>query len=384
MSVVDPVLAGSTGEPAEVPPENPARAVIPPPTAEVEGILSTLSARRGDEDLDLVRRAHAYATMAHKDQYRLSGEPYITHPVAVATIVAELGLDTVSAAAALLHDAVEDTGVTLAQIEEEFGPAVATIVDGVTKLDRLRFDSKEAQQAATMRKMLVAMATDWRVLVIKLADRLHNMRTLSVMPEWKQRRTAEETRDIYAPLAHRLGIQEVKWQLEDLAFETLHPKRFAEIAQMVATRAPRREVELAEVLALVRSRLAEAGIEAEVTGRPKNLWSIYEKMVVRGKEFDEIHDLVAIRVVVTAEKDCWAALGAVHALWPPVQGRFKDYINSPKFNLYQSLHTTVVGPRSWSSHARSSCPWVGSRSHSWVAGRRPRRSSPASGHPCRV
>jgi GTP pyrophosphokinase len=345
MSVVDPVLAGSTAEPAEVPPENPARAIIPPPTAEVEGILSTLSARRGDEDLDLVRRAHAYATMAHKDQYRLSGEPYITHPVAVATIVADLGLDTVSAAAALLHDAVEDTGVTLAQIEEEFGPAVATIVDGVTKLDRLRFDSKEAQQAATMRKMLVAMATDWRVLVIKLADRLHNMRTLSVMPEWKQRRTAEETRDIYAPLAHRLGIQEVKWQLEDLAFETLHPKRFAEIAQMVATRAPRREVELAEVLALVRSRLAEAGIEAEVTGRPKNLWSIYEKMVVRGKEFDEIHDLVAIRVIVTAEKDCWAALGAVHALWPPVQGRFKDYINSPKFNLYQSLHTTVVGPR---------------------------------------
>ena len=235
--------------------------------------------------------------------------------------------------------------MTLAQIEAEFGPAVAAIVDGVTKLDRLRFDSKEAQQAATMRKMLVAMARDWRVLVIKLADRLHNMRTLSVMPEWKQRRTAEETRDIYAPLAHRLGIQEVKWQLEDLAFETLHPKRFAEIAQMVATRAPRREVELAEVLAVVRSRLAEAGIEAEVTGRPKNLWSIYEKMVVRGKEFDEIHDLVAIRVIVTAEKDCWAALGAVHALWPPVQGRFKDYINSPKFNLYQSLHTTVVGPR---------------------------------------
>ena len=292
-----------------------------------------------------MRRAHVLATKAHEGQLRLSGEPYITHPVAVATIIADLGLDTVSAAAALLHDAVEDTGVTLAQIEEEFGPAVAAIVDGVTKLDRLRFDSKEAQQAATMRKMLVAMASDWRVLVIKLADRLHNMRTLSVMPEWKQRRTAEETRDIYAPLAHRLGIQEVKWQLEDLAFETLHPKRFAEIAQMVATRAPRREGELAEVLEVVRSRLGAAGIEAEVTGRPKNLWSIYEKMVVRGKEFDEIHDLVAIRVIVTAEKDCWAALGTVHALWPPVQGRFKDYINSPKFNLYQSLHTTVVGPR---------------------------------------
>ena len=345
MSVVDPVLAGSTGELGEVSPENPARALIPPPTSEVEGILSTLRTRRGGEDLDLVRRAHALAAKAHEGQLRLSGEPYITHPVAVATIIADLGLDTVSAAAALLHDAVEDTGVTLAQIEGEFGPAVAAIVDGVTKLDRLRFDSREAQQAATMRKMLIAMASDWRVLVIKLADRLHNMRTLSVMPEDKQRRTAEETRDIYAPLAHRLGIQEIKWQLEDLAFETLHPKRFAEIAQMVATRAPRREVELAEVLEVVRSRLGAAGIEAEVTGRPKNLWSIYEKMVVRGKEFDEIHDLVAIRVVVTAEKDCWAALGTVHALWTPVQGRFKDYVNSPKFNLYQSLHTTVVGPR---------------------------------------
>jgi GTP pyrophosphokinase len=345
MSVVDPLPSGPTAELVEAPPENPARALIPPPTADVEGILSTLSVRRVGEDLDLVRRAHAFATKAHEGQHRLSGEPYITHPVAVATIIADLGLDTVSAAAALLHDAVEDTGASLAQIEAEFGPAVAAIVDGVTKLDRLRFDSKEAQQAATMRKMLVAMARDWRVLVIKLADRLHNMRTLSVMPEWKQRRTAEETRDIYAPLAHRLGIQEVKWQLEDLAFETLHPKRFGEIAQMVATRAPRREVELADVLAVVRSRLAEAGIEAEVTGRPKNLWSIYEKMVVRGKEFDEIHDLVAIRVIVTAEKDCWASLGAVHALWPPVQGRFKDYINSPKFNLYQSLHTTVVGPR---------------------------------------
>ena len=345
MSVVDPVLAGSTGELGEVSPENPARALIPPPTSEVEGILSTLRTRRGGEDLDLVRRAHALAAKAHEGQLRLSGEPYITHPVAVATIIADLGLDTVSAAAALLHDAVEDTGVTLAQIEGEFGPAVAAIVDGVTKLDRLRFDSRAAQQAATMRKMLIAMASDWRVLVIKLADRLHNMRTLSVMPEDKQRRTAEETRDIYAPLAHRLGIQEIKWQLEDLAFETLHPKRFAEIAQMVATRAPRREVELAEVLEVVRSRLGAAGIEAEVTGRPKNLWSIYEKMVVRGKEFDEIHDLVAIRVVVTAEKDCWAALGTVHALWPPVQGRFKDYVNSPKFNLYQSLHTTVVGPR---------------------------------------
>ena len=220
---------------------------------------------------------------------------------------------------------------------------VARVVDGVTKLDRLQFDSKEAQQAATIRKMLVAMANDWRVLLIKLADRLHNMRTLAVMPEWKQRRTAQETLDVYAPLAHRLGVQQVKWQLEDLAFATLHPKRYAEIEQMVAARAPQREEYLARVLVAVRERLATHGIEAEVTGRPKHLWSIYEKMVVRGKEFDDIHDLVGIRVVVAAEKDCWAALGAIHAIWPPVQGRFKDYINTPKFNLYQSLHTTVIG-----------------------------------------
>ncbi|HEV2361705.1 MAG TPA: bifunctional (p)ppGpp synthetase/guanosine-3',5'-bis(diphosphate) 3'-pyrophosphohydrolase, partial [Acidimicrobiales bacterium] len=226
--------------------------------------------------------------------------------------------------------------------EELFGPDVTVIVDGVTKLDRLRFESKEAQQAATMRKMLVAMAKDWRVLVIKLADRLHNMRTLSAMPAWKQRRTAQETLDIYAPLAHRLGIQEIKWQLEDLSFAALHPKRYAEIAQMVATRAPRRDAELAHVLAAVRNRLSQLGIDAEVTGRPKHLWSIYEKMVVRGKEFDDIYDLIGIRVVVDDEKDCWAALGSIHSIWPPVQGRFKDYVNSPKFNLYQSLHTTVV------------------------------------------
>ena len=261
----------------------------------------------------------------------------------MAGIVADLGLDAQTVAAALLHDAVEDTGVTTEIIDRDFGPDVALIVEGVTKLDRLQFDSKEAQQAATVRKMLVAMADDWRVLIIKLADRLHNMRTLSVMPEWKQRRTAQETLDIYAPLAHRLGIQGVKWQLEDLAFATLHPKRYAEIEQMVASRAPLRDEFLARVLVAVRERLVASGVNAEVTGRPKHLWSIYEKMVVRGKEFDELFDLVGIRVIVESEKDCWAALGSIHAIWPPVQGRFKDYINSPKFNLYQSLHTTVIG-----------------------------------------
>src|SRR5579863_10021654 len=309
----------------------------------VAPLLAEFSSHRPDDDTTGIVAAARVALSAHDGQFRRSGEPYITHPIAVATIVAELGLDAQTVAAALLHDAVEDTGLTLESITEAFGPGVAKVVDGVTKLDRLQFDSKEAQQAATIRKMLVAMANDWRVLLIKLADRLHNMRTIGAMPEWKQRRTAQETFDVYAPLAHRLGVQQVRWQLEDLAFATLHPRRYAEIEQMVAVRAPQREEYLARVLVSVRERLGAAGIEAEVTGRPKHLWSIYEKMVVRGKEFDDIHDLVGIRVVVASEKDCWAALGAIHAIWPPVQGRFKDYINTPKFNLYQSLHTTVVG-----------------------------------------
>ena len=306
-------------------------------------VLKTFAARHPRADATPILRAAAMAAAAHEGQFRLSGEAFVTHPIAVAGIVAELGLDAPSVAAALLHDAVEDTGLTLEMLEAELGPVVAGIVDGVTKLDRLQFDSKEQQQAATIRKMLLAMASDWRVLLIKLADRLHNMRTLAVMPEWKQRRIATETFDVYAPLAHRLGVQQVRWQLEDLAFATLHPRRYAEIEQMVAVRAPQREEYLARVLVSVRERLSAAGIEAEVTGRPKHLWSIYEKMVVRGKQFDDIHDLVGMRVVVASEKDCWAALGAIHAIWPPVQGRFKDYINTPKFNLYQSLHTTVIG-----------------------------------------
>ena len=313
---------------------------------QLAGILARYDSRHPESpetERALLVEAGRVAEAAHQGQMRQTGEPYFTHPVAVATIVAELGLDARSVAAALLHDAVEDTGLDLEQVTEAFGPEVAAIVDGVTKLDRLQFDSKEAQQAATVRKMLVAMASDWRVLVIKLADRLHNMRTIAVMPDWKQRRTAQETLDIYAPLAHRLGIQELKWQLEDLAFATLHPKRYAEIEQMVASRAPERDDYLQRVLVAVRERLSASGVVAEVTGRPKHLWSIYEKMVVRGKEFAEIHDLVGIRVIVDSEKDCWAALGSIHAIWSPVQGRFKDYINSPKFNLYQSLHTTVIG-----------------------------------------
>jgi GTP pyrophosphokinase len=311
----------------------------------LQPLLSAFRARHPRDPTALIVRSYEAAARAHQGQLRNSGEAYISHPLAVATILAGLGLDDVTIAAALLHDAVEDTGFGLKDIEVEFGDDVASIVDGVTKLDRVSFDSRQAQQAATMRKMLVAMAKDPRVLLIKLADRLHNMQTIAAMPEWKQKRSAQETLDIYAPLAHRFGIQDMKWQLEDLAFAALHPRRYAEIEQMVATRAPEREIYLSQVKDQVDERLGAARIEAQVTGRPKHLYSIYEKMVVKNKEFDEIYDLVGVRILVDSVKDCWAALGAIHGAWTPVPGRFKDYINTPKFNLYQSLHTTVVGPQ---------------------------------------
>lgn len=313
--------------------------------AEIAPLLAIYRERHPKASSTLITEAYATAVAAHHGQIRRSGEPYVLHPVAVATIVASLGLDDTTIAAALLHDAVEDTGVTVADLEASFGSEVAAIVDGVTKLDRVKFDSKEAQQAATVRKMLVAMAKDLRVLIIKLADRLHNMRTVAGMPAWKQERSAQETLDVYAPLAHRLGMQEVRQQLEDLAFAALHPKRYAEIDHMVATRTPERDLYLTQVLAQVQQHLGELRIDGDVHGRPKHLWSIYEKMVVKGKEFDDIFDLVGIRVVVDSVKDCYAALGSIHATWRPVQGRFKDYIAMPKFNLYQSLHTTVVGPQ---------------------------------------
>ena len=263
----------------------------------------------------------------------------------MATILAGLGLDDVTIAAALLHDAVEDTGVGLDRDRGRVRPGGGGHRRRRHQAGPGPLRLPQAQQAATMRKMLVAMAKDPRVLLIKLADRLHNMQTIAAMPEWKQKRSAQETLDIYAPLAHRFGIQDIKWQLEDLAFAALHPRRYAEIEQMVATRAPERDIYLAQVIDQVNERLAAARIEAQVTGRPKHLYSIYEKMVVKGKEFDEIYDLVGVRVLVDSVKDCWAALGAIHGAWTPVQGRFKDYINTPKFNLYQSLHTTVVGPQ---------------------------------------
>lgn len=322
------------------------REVVDPALSEsVEKLIGQFLEHHDDGNLELIRRAATVAINAHEGQLRRTGEPYVTHPIAVAGITADLGLDEMTIAAALLHDAVEDTAVTRDWLAQEFGAQVAAVVDGVTKLDRLEFDSKEAQQAATIRKMFIAMAQDWRVLLIKLADRLHNMRTISVMPLQRQRAIAQETLDVYAPLAHRLGVQQVKWQLEDLSFATLHPKRYAEIEQMVAARQPERESYLADVMSTLRTKLSDFAIEADVRGRPKHLWSIYEKMVVGGKEFDEIFDLVGMRVIVEEERDCWAVLGAIHALWSPVQGRFKDYINTPKFNLYQSLHTTVIGPR---------------------------------------
>ena len=313
-------------------------------TGELAPLLQTYRRRHPKASISDINRAYRVASDAHRSQMRKSGESYINHPLAVARIVAEIGLDEVSVAAALLHDAVEDTEITLDDVNRDFGPQVSAIVDGVTKLERIRFDSREEQQAATMRKMLVAMAKDLRVLVIKLADRLHNMRTIAAMPLEKQQRIAQETVDIYAPLAHRLGMQEIKQQLEDLSFASLHPKRFAELDHLVRVRTPERDVYLAKTVAEVRSRLAELKIDAEVTGRGKHLWSIYEKMVVKGLEFDDIFDLVAVRVVVPTMKDCYAALGCIHGRWRPVVGRFKDYIAMPKFNLYQSLHTTVVGP----------------------------------------
>ncbi len=317
----------------------------PDVSEEIEPLVAGFSGPDRDRQIDAVCVAYRMAADAHAGQMRKSGEPYIIHPVSVARIVAELGLDEVSICAALLHDAVEDTGLEVADITAALGDEVAAIVDGVTKLDRVRFDSKEQQQAASFRKMLVAMSKDMRVLIIKLCDRTHNLRTLAAMPQWKQERTARETLEIYAPLANRLGMSEVKTQLEELSFAALHPKRYAEIDDMVARRAPERDIYLAQVLGEVERRLSEVGINATVTGREKHYYSIYEKMVIKGRSFADINDLIGIRVVVGSVSECYAALGSIHAQWKPVQGRFKDYVAMPKFNLYQSLHTTVIGPK---------------------------------------
>ncbi|KOU38865.1 GTP pyrophosphokinase [Streptomyces sp. WM6373] len=289
-----------------------------------------------------LEQAYQVAERWHRGQKRKSGDPYITHPLAVTTILAELGMDPATLMAGLLHDTVEDTEYGLEDLRRDFGDAVALLVDGVTKLDRVKFG--EAAQAETVRKMVVAMAKDPRVLVIKLADRLHNMRTMRYLKREKQEKKARETLEIYAPLAHRLGMNTIKWELEDLSFAILYPKMYDEIVRLVAERAPKRDEYLAVVTDEVQVDLRAARIKATVTGRPKHYYSVYQKMIVRGRDFAEIYDLVGIRVLVDTVRDCYAALGTVHARWNPVPGRFKDYIAMPKFNMYQSLHTTVIGP----------------------------------------
>jgi GTP pyrophosphokinase len=311
----------------------------------IEGLLRTVKGYNAKADLKEIERAYRFAAEHHEGQKRLSGEDFVEHPLAVARVLADLGLDTTTLQAALLHDTVEDTEVSVEELDVEFGPEVSRIVDGLTKLDAISFRSREHEQAENVRKMIVAMAGDIRVLLIKLADRLHNMRTLSALPPEKQRRIATETLEIYAPLAHRLGVQQVKWELEDLSFKALHPGPYREIASLVERRRGERQQYVDGVLQAARTRLREAGLKPEVDGRPKHLYSIYEKMVIGGKEFNEIYDLAGIRVRVDSVRDVYAALGAIHSLWKPVPGRFKDYVAMPKYNMYQSLHTTVVGPQ---------------------------------------
>lgn len=309
----------------------------------LEPLFRSVRANHPKADLALLERAYTTAERMHGTQTRKSGDPYITHPLAVTTILADIGMTEPTLAAALLHDTVEDTPYTLEQVRQDFGEEIAQLVDGVTKLDKVKYG--DSAQAETIRKMIVAMSRDIRVLVIKLADRLHNMRTLRYVRQETQERVARETLDIYAPLAHRLGMNTIKWELEDLAFATLHPKIYDEIVRMVAERAPSRDQFLAEVIAQVEADLREAKVKAAVTGRPKHYYSIYQKMIVGGREFSDIYDLVGIRVLVENDRDCYTVLGVLHSRWNPVLGRFKDYVAMPKFNMYQSLHTTVIGPQ---------------------------------------
>ncbi|MDU0368591.1 bifunctional (p)ppGpp synthetase/guanosine-3',5'-bis(diphosphate) 3'-pyrophosphohydrolase [Microbacterium sp. NPDC089180] len=309
---------------------------------DVDKLLRTVRTHHPKGDLAIIERAYAVADKAHDGQKRQSGEPYITHPLAVAQILAELGLGPKAIAAALLHDTVEDTGYPLDELAADFGDEVAMLVDGVTKLDKVKYG--DSAQAETVRKMIVAMSKDIRVLLIKLADRLHNARTWGFVPPHKAAKKATETLEIYAPLAHRLGIQAIKSELEDLSFAVMHPKLYAEIDSLVKQRTPQREQYVQNVIDAVDADLRELRVRGRVMGRPKQLYSVYQKMVVRGREFDDIYDLIGIRILVGTVRDCYAVLGAIHARWTPLPGRFKDYIATPKFNLYQSLHTTVIGP----------------------------------------
>ena len=344
-------------------------------------LISALKEHHPNADISAIENAFLVAEKAHQGQLRKSGEDYITHPVAVTQILAELGLNETTLVASLLHDTVEDTPYSLEQLRSDFGDEIANLVDGVTKLDKLTYGP--TAEAETVRKMVIAMSRDIRVLVIKLADRLHNARTWGFVSSESATRKARETLDIYAPLAHRLGMNAIKWELEDLSFSVLEPKKFEEISRLVAERSPSRDALTAEVIQAVQEDLGRDQIEATVTGRKKHFFSVYQKMVVRGRDFNDIYDLVGIRVLVNDVRDCYAVLGSIHARWSPVPGRFKDYIAMPKFNLYQSLHTTVIGPngkaieiqiRTYEMHSRAE---FGIAAHwKYKQGGEPQASSP--------
>jgi len=312
---------------------------------QLETLIEEIPKYQPGADLDVLERAYRFSAASHQGQQRASGEPYLSHPLEVANLLVDFKMDVTTVTAGLLHDVLEDTAATKADLEREFGGEIAELVDGVTKIGKLAFSSREERQAENFRKMLVAMARDLRVLMIKLADRLHNMRTLDYLPSDKAKKIAQETLDIYAPLAHRLGMAKVKAELEDLGLRTLNPADYVDLQKRVAKRRLERENDINQVIAILQRKLAEVGIDSQIRGRPKHFYSIWKKMHDQGREFDEIYDLTAVRVITASVRDCYGALGVIHSLWKPVPGRFKDFIAMPKVNMYQSLHTTVIGPK---------------------------------------